>query len=107
MAWYKLYPEKFDRDRNLTWHRMRAQARHRGEAWDLSFEDYCEFWPTEELWRLRGRASDALCMTRLDPNGAWSRDNCVVLPRLDQARYKNALFWNTDPEPHLSRAKKL
>ena len=107
MAHYKLYPEKFDRDRNMTWHRMRAQANYRGEPWDLSFEDYKLFWPTEDLWAQRGRQTESLCMTRIDPDGAWSRTNAVVLPRIDQARYKNAMFWNTDPEPHLSRARRL
>jgi len=107
MAHYKLYPEKFDRERNKTWHRMRAQANYRGEPWQLSFDDYRDFWPTEELWAQRGRSTESLCMTRLDPELAWSRSNTVVLPRIDQARYKNALFWNTDPRPHLSRARYL
>ena len=107
MAHYKLYKDKFDRQRNLTWHRMRAQANYRGEAWDLTFEDYKLFWPTEELWAQRGRVTDSLCMTRIDPDQAWSRSNAVVLPRLDQTRYKNALSWGTDPQIHLARATRL
>ena len=107
MAHYKLYKDKFDRARNMTWHRMRAQANYRGEPWELSFDDYREFWPTEELWAQRGRSTESLCMTRIDPEGPWSRSNAVVLPRIDQARYKNAMFWNTDPTPHLSRARRL
>jgi hypothetical protein len=107
MAAFKLYPDPFDRQRNKTWHRMRAQANYRGEPWDLSFEDYKLFWPTEELWRQRGRGAEELCMTRLDPEGAWSRTNSVVLPRIDQARYKNALFWGTDPKIHLTRARMI
>lgn len=86
---------------------MRAQAIYRGEPWDMDFSTFCEFWPDEALWNQRGRATEALCMTRLDPAGPWDRTNSVVLPRIDQARYKNAMFWNTDPEIHLSRARKL
>jgi hypothetical protein len=102
-----LYPDKFTRTRNRCWHRMRAQAIFRGEPWDMDFDTFCEFWPDETTWAQRGRQTESLCMTRLDPEKAWSRSNSVVLPRIDQARYKNALFWNTDPSIHLGRARHL
>jgi hypothetical protein len=102
-----LYPDKFTRTRNRSWHRMRAQAIFRGEAWDMDFATFCEFWPDEKIWEQRGRGTESLCMTRLDPDGVWNRTNAIVLPRIDQARYKNALFWGRPSEQHLARARHL
>ena len=86
---------------------MRAQALFRSEAWDMDFATFCEFWPDEATWAQRGRGTESLCMTRLDPDGVWNRTNAIVLPRIDQARYKNALFWNREAEQHLARARRL
>jgi len=65
--------------------RMRSQAAHRQEPWSLLFEEFCHLWP-DELWDMRGRATNDLCMSREDPEGPWDRKNTIILPRHEQLR---------------------
>jgi hypothetical protein len=59
--------------------KARAQADFREEPWDFAFEDYYQMW--NGLWDQRGRASDNLCMTRINWDGAWTRDNVELVTR--------------------------
>jgi hypothetical protein len=80
-AWIHKDPEvhkRFD-----PWHKARAQAHYRKEEWTLTFEEFCDLW-TDELWAQRGRASHEMAMTRDDPDGAWSKDNAIIIPRKEQ-----------------------
>jgi ribosomal protein L40E len=85
-----MYPDKFTRDRRLTWVRARSQARFRNEAWNLTFEDFCAFWPTETIWNQRGRQPDNLVLFRLDTKHPWQADNCRVITRQEHLRAKVA-----------------
>ena len=106
MGLYKIYPDKFDRTRNRCWHRMRAQALFRSEPWDIDFPTFCEFWPNEATWARRGRGSDDLCMTRIDPRASWSAANCVLITRSDHLKLKSARFHGQDTRPFLKKALK-
>ena len=64
--------------------RSKAQARFRGEAWELTFDDYYELW--RDHWEFRGRGLDDLIMSRQHENLAWSRDNCHIVTRRDHLR---------------------
>lgn len=64
------------------WLRMRAQANFRGEQFDLTFDQFAEIWG--DKWSKRGRASDALAMTREDPEGPWDYKNTVIVTRREQ-----------------------
>ena len=80
-AWLHKDPDvhkKFD-----PWHKARSQAHYRGEEWLLTFEEFQILW-TDDLWAQRGRASDNLAMTRQDPEGPWSLDNCMIVTRKRQ-----------------------
>lgn len=76
------YQDQFRHERNLPYHRQKAQAVFRGETWLISFEDWCDLW-TDELWAKRGKATDDYCMTRKDLDGPWSKENCIVMVRYD------------------------
>lgn len=85
------YPEKwlsgptmFDRDRFYAWHKHRSQANFRKEDYALTFIQWCEFWPNEELWEQRGRERTALVLVRIDPELAWCPDNCEIITRYEQ-----------------------
>lgn len=67
---------------------MRSQAAYRGEAFELTFQDFCDFW-TDERWELRGRKTNELTLTRRDPNQAWSVENCVIMTRKEQLNISN------------------
>lgn len=66
------------------WQQSKAQASFRGESWDLSFEQYQQLWLGH--WDQKGRKKDGVCLTRDDPTGAWSVDNCRVRPRLEHLK---------------------
>lgn len=57
----------------------RCQAKHRGEEWDLTEQEYVQAW--EPHWDNRGRQSHNMTLTRCDWDGAWSADNIEIIPR--------------------------
>ena len=71
-------------DHRLSWTRMKAQAKYRNEAWDLSWEQYQDIWM--DKWHLKGRGSEDLCLTRIDWSGAWHIDNVNLVFRADHVR---------------------
>jgi hypothetical protein len=81
---------KENHDQFVAWHKARAQARFRKEIWLMSFDEFQRLWLG--YWHLRGRGSDSLCMTRVDPEGAWEPSNCEILERRQylsrQSEYK-------------------
>lgn len=64
------------------WQMSKAQANYRGEEWALEFEDFYQLWKDD--WHNRGRDPDNVCMSRLDPEGAWDADNAVIITRKEQ-----------------------
>lgn len=62
-----------------TWRQARNQAQWRGEEWSITFVQYCALWHSS--WHLRGRRKQDHCMTRLDPDGAWSVANVCIMAR--------------------------
>ena len=64
--------------------RARAQAQFRGEAWTLTFDEFVQVWGAD--WSRRGRASDDLCMTRVDPDTAWDLHNVELITRCEHNR---------------------
>lgn len=84
-AW--VYKDAFDHERHTPYHKMRAQANFRGEPWELTFADFCDFW-TRDRWPCRGRASTDLCLIRVDVEYPWSRSNCCIVERSCQLNIK-------------------
>lgn len=78
---YTIYDNEYDTAVRLAFKRMECQARFRGEAFTLTEAEFRLFWPTPELFNRRGTRPDALILTRIDPTGAWSKDNCHVVER--------------------------
>lgn len=81
------YKDPFDHERYIPYHKMRAQAHHRGEEFNLTFEDFCLLW-NQDRWPQRGRANDSLCLIRIDDEHPWARSNCCIVPRINQLRIK-------------------
>lgn len=86
MTGIKKYSDKFTWDRRLSWIRAKCQAEYRGERWDLTFEDYCVFWCTEQRFYRKGRDIQAWVLTRYDYQGPWNRENCCILLRENQLK---------------------
>lgn len=63
----------------LSYNRMKAQAKFRKEAWDLTWDEYQNIW--EGKWHLRSSMKGGLCLTRIDWEGAWHIDNVSLTDR--------------------------
>lgn len=81
---YRKYTTDFEHKRGRPYAIARAQAKFRKEGWDLTFEDFCNIWCTDELWDKRGRSADALIMTRVNEEKAWTPGNIQLITRYDQ-----------------------
>lgn len=85
-------PDEFKHDMYHPWQMARAQAKFRGEEWDLSFEEYYNLW--RDYWHNRGRKAEHSCMTRKDIEGPWDKNNTHVINRyqhwLNQAAQRKA-----------------
>jgi hypothetical protein len=77
------YKDLFDHERHWAYLRMRAQANFRNEEFELTQDEFFEFW-TAELWPQRGRKPEDLCMVRDDVEKPWSKSNCLIVSRYQQ-----------------------
>jgi hypothetical protein len=66
------------------WHRARAQAKHRGIEWALSFDQWLEIWG-DNLDSV-GRATQDLCLARTDQDQGWIPGNVSVISRRKHCR---------------------
>lgn len=66
------------------WSKHRAQAAYRGEAHDLTFQEWLGIWNTDNNWFNRGRQAECCVLTRRDSDGAWSIDNVEIISRYEQ-----------------------
>jgi hypothetical protein len=82
----KTYVSDFDNERRVAFVRARSQVWHRGQEWDLTWEDFQAFWRTPKRWAQRGRKSDDLVLTRYDWEKSWNRDNCCLITRKNSLR---------------------
>jgi len=78
---WKHGPDPLLRDMNLQYSRAKAQAKFRGETWQLTFEDWVEVW--QGNWHRRGRHATSLLCNRINPQQPWSPDNIHLVDRYD------------------------
>jgi hypothetical protein len=57
----------------------RAQARFRGEAWELTPEEWCTAWGAS--WHLRGRHNHSWYLVRTNWHLPWRADNIGLVNR--------------------------
>jgi hypothetical protein len=69
-----------DNQKRVAWLRMRAQAKSRGELFELTWEEFKSLW-TDALWFYRGSGSEDLGMTRKDRTLSWSINNVIIVER--------------------------
>jgi hypothetical protein len=78
---WKHGPNK-DKQQVNRWYLMaKAQARFRDEPWDLTFDQYYDFWRGKI--HLRGRKETSMSLTRIDDTQGWTKHNCVMARRRD------------------------
>lgn len=67
------------REQHLAYNRMKAQAKFRREAWELTLEDFFELW--REHWEDRGRGMHNAVLARIDTTKPWHKLNAEITPR--------------------------
>ena len=61
--------------------RSRNQAKHRGQDWNISFEDYAFLWRANDNYLRIGRCRNNLHLARIDEKGAWDIQNVQIATR--------------------------
>jgi len=79
-------PDLLTHDMYYAWSKHKAQARFRNEAYALTWEDWLDIWANPTDFLNRGRQPEDLTLTRIDDDGAWTRDNVEIMTRLEQLR---------------------
>ncbi len=79
--YWKSGPDEIDHKLYMECQRARAQARFRGEEWVITEREYIQLWRTDDLYLRKGRSIDCYCLTRKDPELAWSLDNVQFVTR--------------------------
>lgn len=85
---WKIGPDPIKHKLYVDCQRARAQAWFRGEEWYITELEYIDLWSKDDQYLLRGRSSNHLCMTRIDPEKAWTMDNIEIITR--EQHFKNA-----------------
>lgn len=68
--------------------RAKAQAKFRGQEWQIQEQEYVDLWMQDDKHLHKGRSSKKLCMTRIDKTKPWSRHNVQFVTREDFYREK-------------------
>ncbi len=84
--YWKSGPDPLRHEMYYAWAKHKSQANYRGEAYELTFEDWLLIWSNPEDFLRRGRKPEDLTLTRKDHEAPWTLDNCEVILRLDQLR---------------------
>jgi len=77
-------PDPLTHEKYYAWLKHKSQANYRGEAHELTIEQWLEIWKNDEQFLNRGKQSDNWVLTRIDTDGAWSVSNCEIITRYDQ-----------------------
>lgn len=70
---------KIEAYRRNAFSNARAQARHRGQEWNIEYEDWIEIWGTD--FDNRGRKPGHKCLVRNDETKPWCKENMLVVDR--------------------------
>lgn len=58
---------------------QRTQARFRGDAWAIEFEDWLKAWEDSGKQQCRGNQKGCWSMTRIDRTEPWSKHNIEII----------------------------
>jgi hypothetical protein len=85
-----IYPELWKSGRCPIRHRLwlecqrnRAQAKYRGQVWEIDEEQFIQLWMQDDRYKQRGKGANNLCMTRINKRESWNVDNVYFPTRKD------------------------
>ena len=104
-----IYPELWKSGRDPVRHRLwlehqrnRAQAKYRGQEWNISVEEFIELWMEDDRYKHRGRDTNSLCMTRIDKHKPWQPDNVYFPTRREHFQ---AIYTGKTKNTYVNEAK--
>ena len=86
---WRIGPNEVEHKLYVMCSRSKAQAEYRGEGWYLTHREYIDLWLKDDQYLNKGRASENLCMTRIDSDLDWTRDNVHIISRLEHYKTCN------------------
>ncbi len=86
-------PDPVDHKLYYDCQRARAQANFRGEGWMITEEEYIRLWRENDRYKLKGRSTGSLCLTRIDIEKPWTMDNVEILQRVKHFRKRSQQQW--------------
>jgi hypothetical protein len=72
-------PDPVLHEKYRVWGQQRNQAIFRNEPWDLPFLEWVAIWG--DLYQHKGKNVDCLCMSRVDLELPWHKDNVKIITR--------------------------
>jgi hypothetical protein len=75
-------PCELTHDKYYAWLKHKAQAKFRGEDYQLSWDDWQSIWSDDDFL-LRGRSKESLCLQKIDLEDTWNKNNVIVAPRYE------------------------
>lgn len=73
-------PDPIEHDKYYAWQKHKAQAKHRGEDYSLTWPEWQQLWP-HDLFLRRGRGGQDLCISLVDLSEGWHIWNVVICTR--------------------------
>ena len=84
----------------LRWLRHKAQAKHRGEPYEFTYESWRAVWQVSGKQDEMGRLRHHYTMVRRDPTQAWSADNVKIMKRSQHHTRRETKYTKDSIEPN-------
>lgn len=84
----------------LRWLRHKAQAKHRGEPYEFTYQSWRAVWQESGKQDKMGRLSHQYTMVRRDPTQAWRPDNVKVIQRSQHHTRRETKYTKDSIEPN-------
>lgn len=99
----KPYKDRYLVNLKVSWSRARSQAAFRSEPWEITWEQWRNFF-TPELFDRRGRGIDDLCVCRYDDTDSWRIGNVAMIDRRSHLLNKIAVKQGRDRSEYWQNA---
>jgi hypothetical protein len=100
------YPTEFERRLRRAYSSQRRSAVKRGIPFLFTFEQWSEWWLTDDRWSRRGRNAGQLQMGRKGNSGPYSPDNVECATKEQKQKWQLVRLASFSPEKRAEIAKK-
>jgi hypothetical protein len=100
------YPTEFERRLRRAYSTQRRSAIKRGIPFLFTFEQWSEWWLTDDRWSRRGRKAGQLQMGRKSDSGPYSPDNVECATKEQKQKAQLIGLWALPPEKRAEAYRK-